>query len=887
VRVGLTVALFISVFAKLIHLGGTLDIGAYPEHRAPLAATLAVLLGAAGLVCRTRGRYDFAAAVALNGSLTVLALADIIHYRFYGDVLSIAEFTTVAQLGRVMPSLFSLLRVSDALLFADVTAAVLLRVMFGRQFAITTRTPRARNVGSAVATLAAVALSVFPASLVIRDPDAVFAYQTTRREVAVSIGLLPYHVYDAASFALFPLAGRLAVNGDRRYEALRVLRERPLTPRSPLFGRARQSNVILVMAESLAAFPIGLSWRGQPLAPALSRFASESLVFSNFFDQTHDGTTSDGEFTSLQSLHPLAAGAVATRYGANNFRGLPAILAEHGYHTFSASAEDGDFWNKRQMHPRLGFSRSFFSDRYVPGDSFGLGLADAEFFRQTLSLPDFEQQPFMAYLMTLSGHHPYQVPPRHRSLRLDELEGTLLGNYLHAVRYFDGAFGTLIEGLKDKGLLESSIVAVYGDHQPFWQNVHQLPEVLSFDKEDPFGAWRARERLAFLVRLPGGRTVRTFSRPGGQLDVAPTVLSLLGIPIDGEVLFGDDLTARRSGWVVPFRNGDFIAGYQACIRGPTELASGQCFDVRSGAAVERLGVEDDRIIARGRLAASDAIVHGDLIPYLRREIARRPLPSRPDLESLLTSRPAGQRQLVVIAHRGNSSEFPENTLAAIAGAAELGCDFAEVDVRLTADGVPVIMHDETIDRTTTGSGALAERTLAEVKTLDAGSWKDRRFAGERVPTLVEALRAARGKVRLILDVPVAGAARRIAAAVAEAGSRETDFVVAAWDELQRVELRRALPRAALIHAEGAPDAEGAWTRQFFETARKAGVRAFDVPNWSSGFIAAAHAHHMPVWAYTINDEAMMRQLIAIGIDGMETDVPRLAIQVARELGARR
>ena len=136
------------------------------------------------------------------------------------------------------------------------------------------------------------------------------------------------------------------------------------------------------MAESLAAFPIGMSWRGQPLAPdavARSVFSDKPLVFSQFFDQTHDGTTSDGEFTSLQSLHPLPAGSVATRYGSNDFRGLPAILAEHGYHTFSASAEHGDFWNKRQIHPRLGFSQSFFREHFREGEVLASRLGGPRF----------------------------------------------------------------------------------------------------------------------------------------------------------------------------------------------------------------------------------------------------------------------------------------------------------------------------------------------------------------------------------------------------------------------------------------------------------------------------------------------------------------------------
>src|SRR5215471_13671861 len=93
----------------------------------------------------------------------------------------------------------------------------------------------------------------------------------------------------------------------------------------------------------------------------------------------------------------------------------------------------------------------------------------------------------------------------------------------------------------------------------------------------------------------------------------------------------------------------------------------------------------------------------------------------------------------ISAHRGYSSDFPENTLPALGAALEAGADVAEIDVRLTRDDKLVLMHDTTVDRTTDGSGPVREMTLAEVKRLDAGSWFVRKFAGTRVPTLDEVL----------------------------------------------------------------------------------------------------------------------------------------------------
>ncbi len=108
--------------------------------------------------------------------------------------------------------------------------------------------------------------------------------------------------------------------------------------------------------------------------------------------------------------------------------------------------------------------------------------------------------------------------------------------------------------------------------------------------------------------------------------------------------------------------------------------------------------------------------------------------------------------VIVVAHRGSVHLAPENTLAAIEKAIEQGADLIEIDIRQTRDGHLVLMHDATVDRTTDGSGRVADMTLAQIKRLDAGSWFHPRFAGERVPTLAEALQAMEGRALPDLDI---------------------------------------------------------------------------------------------------------------------------------------
>lgn len=112
----------------------------------------------------------------------------------------------------------------------------------------------------------------------------------------------------------------------------------------------------------------------------------------------------------------------------------------------------------------------------------------------------------------------------------------------------------------------------------------------------------------------------------------------------------------------------------------------------------------------------------------------------------------GERPVLVIAHRGGATLAPENTLAAFRNAIALGADMIEIDVHLTRDGHVVVIHDNTVDRTTDGHGRIADLTLAEIKELDAGKKFSEKFAGEKVPTLEETMETLNGKAQLLIEI---------------------------------------------------------------------------------------------------------------------------------------
>ncbi|AEI77570.1 glycerophosphoryl diester phosphodiesterase UgpQ [Cupriavidus necator N-1] len=227
-----------------------------------------------------------------------------------------------------------------------------------------------------------------------------------------------------------------------------------------------------------------------------------------------------------------------------------------------------------------------------------------------------------------------------------------------------------------------------------------------------------------------------------------------------------------------------------------------------------------------------------------------------------------------IAHRGAGKLAPENTLAAFRHGASFGYRMFEFDVKLTADGKPVLMHDATLDRTTSGSGRVDSLTLGEVAQLDAGSWHSATFAGEPVPTLRAIARytCANGYCINIEIKPVPGRETLTGAAVAlDAQSlwrgAPVPPLLSSFSEDALAAARRVapdLPRALLLDKLPV---------DWLDRLRELDCVALDANHrvLNAKVIADAHAAGFRVLSYTVNDPERAEQLLAWGLDGLITD----------------
>jgi len=226
----------------------------------------------------------------------------------------------------------------------------------------------------------------------------------------------------------------------------------------------------------------------------------------------------------------------------------------------------------------------------------------------------------------------------------------------------------------------------------------------------------------------------------------------------------------------------------------------------------------------------------------------------------------------IIAHRGASAEAPENTLPAYRRALAIGVHGVELDVNLSADGEPMAIHDHVLDRTTDGHGPVSARTLVELRQLDAGRWFGEAFAGERLPTLAEALDVL-SAVRVIVEIKAGlgrtpGIAARVAAVIRASTHRAV--TVSSFDHPLLVEVTAALPGLDIAVLYTARPINP------LRLAQDAGAGNLH-PYWfwlTPDVVTSAHAAGLRVETWVVDEPADQARVIDMGVDAVMTNHPR-------------
>jgi lipoteichoic acid synthase len=334
-------------------------------------------------------------------------------------------------------------------------------------------------------------------------------------------------------------------------------------PEDSLFGIAEGRNLIVIQMEALQNFVINREYEGQEITPNLNRLVrgEGTLYFDRYYMQIAAGNTSDAEFATNNSLYGTEKSYTYELYKENTFRGLPVLLKERGYSTVAMHGYDGAFWSRRDMYPAQGFDLFIDAAGYEPSVIHGWGILDEEFYLQSVEYLKQQSQPFYSFMVSLSNHTPFVMDEKYCRLRLSEKhQGTRFGNYLNSTAYSDYAIGVFLEALKEAGLYENSVIAIYGDHFGLAQKDENNEELMSEFLGKPY-RFDAMANVPLIIHIPGETINRTYNIAGGQMDFLPTMAYLMGFEELDTIYLGQNLLTAEAGFVAQNRyapRGSFI-----------------------------------------------------------------------------------------------------------------------------------------------------------------------------------------------------------------------------------------------------------------------------------------------------------------------------------------
>jgi len=352
-------------------------------------------------------------------------------------------------------------------------------------------------------------------------------------------------------------------------------------------GMFEGKNVIAIHAESLQSFTLGLSFNGVEVTPVLNKLISEGMYFSNFYAQQGVGTSSDSEFTYASSLLPANNGTVFVNYYNNKYVTVQNLLNDKGYYVFSMHGNVGDFWNRDVMHLNMGYDKFYSKSSFVIDEEFGLGLSDESFFRQVVPMiKEIDNEigaPYYGTLITLTNHTPWKDVDKYSNYDVsrivsingkqvvrDYLEDTVMGNYIKSVNYMDKALGQFLESMEEEGLLDNTVIVIYGDHdanidKDYYEYMYNynasLDEVIEKGKagyiEFNDYDYVLNKKVPLIIWTKDMEEKMEIDTPMGMIDVAPTLGNMLNI-YNPYALGKDIMNIKNGENIIVFKDGSYI-----------------------------------------------------------------------------------------------------------------------------------------------------------------------------------------------------------------------------------------------------------------------------------------------------------------------------------------
>ena len=551
---------------------------------------------------------------------TLLLYLNIIFYREFTDfitVKSVLGFSKVSQ--GLSGSSFSLMKPHDVLYWLDIATFIGILVWLTIKKIPIKSQPVSKPMAIAVTCLSGL---IFSGNLALSEANRPQLLQRTfdRSYIVTYLGIDAYTIYDGIKTGMTSSV-RAHASSNGIDEVLDYTKKHYAEPNPETFGIAKGKNVIVLHLESFQQFLINMKVDGQEVTPFLnSIFQNQATIsFDNFFHDVGQGKTSDAENMLETGTFGLPQGSLFTELGSDNvFQAAPAILGQkQGYTSAVFHGNVASFWNRDHVYKNLGydnfFDRSYFDES---DETLGYGILDKDLFSESAQYLEHLQQPFYTKFLSVTNHTPYYTDDKNFDFLSLNTGNSTVDNYVRTAHYLDQSLEQFFTYLKKSAIYQNSIFVIYGDH--FGISNTDNKDLASALGKDP-DTWNEfdnaqMQRVPLMIHMPGYTKGSVNHEYGGEIDVLPTLLHLLGIDDKDYLHFGTDLLSPQHDQVVAFRNGNFVTPKYTTLGGKAyNNQTGEIIDTKAAGIDEEISKDQEKV--KSALSLSDKLNQENLLRF--------------------------------------------------------------------------------------------------------------------------------------------------------------------------------------------------------------------------------------------------------------------------------
>ncbi|MBI6872561.1 LTA synthase family protein [Clostridium aciditolerans] len=510
--------------------------------------------------------------------ISLMLMADLMYYRYFKDVITVASLKNVKLLGGVSSSIGSLFSIKDLLYLADIVILIPFVKKYKNKENIKKRPLLSKFAVFSIMFIAGVTINAKSVYAVSKEQPTLLSSMSNRIYLTKLIGNLNFHAIDAYNYVSTKVKNSKSLSSQEQQEIKSFLENNNNSSGTYLKGVGEGKNLIVIQVEALQQFVINKKVNGQEITPNLNKWLNKSLYFDNYFYQVAGGNTSDAEFMSNNSLYPAQSGAAYYSYSGNQYDSLAKELKDKNYYTAALHGYNEGFWNRNVMYKSEKFDDFYGEHSFNVNETVGLGLSDKSFLEQSVDKLKSFQQPYYSFLITLSSHFPYDDVEGYGNFNVGEYENTLLGNYLKGIHYTDEQLGMFLDKLDKEGITQNSVIVLYGDHFGIPRdNVEELYKFENMSNVNDL-QWFQYQKVPLIIHFPEDANKGVNHTYSGQMDLYPTLANLFNLP--KQYMFGKDILNSDNGKVL-FRNGSFTDGNIFYVSWTNTY-----YDIKSGKQIE-------------------------------------------------------------------------------------------------------------------------------------------------------------------------------------------------------------------------------------------------------------------------------------------------------------